>query len=199
MSQLALGPCPGEKAARQVKCGPVVRKGNEMKLPILIFTIFLFGLGGCSPGVSRYGYTIKEDQKVEDCPMPFKLKFSITDTKKLGNIEVYDHNLISSNCDIFTVLSILKRDGCYLGADLINITEEKYPDYIWSVCYRVKADFIKIDKGETKGLESDPQYDLAKLKQEGEASRKRGNAAYINAVGAGLVGGAVGGAMGGGR
>ena len=23
MSQLALGPCPGDKAARQVKCGPV--------------------------------------------------------------------------------------------------------------------------------------------------------------------------------
>ena len=30
MSQLALGPCPGDKAARQVKCGPVERnKGGK--------------------------------------------------------------------------------------------------------------------------------------------------------------------------
>lgn len=133
--------------------------------------------------------------------MPFKLKFSLAEneTKKLGNIEVYDHNLISSNCDIYTVLSILKGDGCYLGADYINITEEKYPDYIWSVCYRVKAEFVKTDKGKTEKFESDPQYDFAKLKQEGEVSRRRGNAAYMNAVGGGLVGGVVGGAIGGGR
>ncbi len=174
-----------------------------MKKSILIILVILFtGLCSCSPGVSRYGYTLKEEQLVADCTVPIKLKFLYKedDMNKLGSIEVYDHNLISTNCDIYTVLNILKRDACYLGADLIDITKEKYPDYIFSVCYRVKADFLKFSKSQqTQKFESDPQYDWEKIRVEGEISRKKGNAAYWSAVGAGAAGGAVGGAMVGGR
>jgi len=39
MSQLALGPCPGDKAARQVKCGPVMEIEMALEKPSLLETI----------------------------------------------------------------------------------------------------------------------------------------------------------------
>lgn len=168
-----------------------------------IFTAACFvTLCGCSAGVSRVGYSIDEQRNMSKCNIPIKLKAYFNDGEfdKMGAISIYDYNLISVDCDIAIALGTIKQDACYLGADVINITEEKYPDYVWSVCYRVNADFIKLhDRQQAQNIQSDPQYEWTKIEKEGAISRQIGKAAYWGAVGAGAIGGAVGGAMVGGR
>lgn len=161
--------------------------------------LFLLFLTGCAANVSRHGYQIDPKKQIAECSTPIKLRadLSNSDVQKLGMIDVYDANLVSANCDESIVLGILKNDSCQLGADLINITKERQPDYIFSVCYQVKADFIKFKTPPSSGmLVSDPQYDWAKVQERGAASKQKGTRAYAIAVGAG-VGGAVGAGIGG--
>ncbi|HJV67435.1 MAG TPA: hypothetical protein VJ550_16990 [Geomonas sp.] len=150
-------------------------------------------LCGCSLGISRIGYSVAEPQvTVPQCNVPIKLKahFKEGEVKTLGTVIAHDHYLSAEDCDIESVLDKIKRDACYLGADLINITEEKQPDYNWSICYRVNADFIKlINAKDARNLESDPQYDWGKVKEEGARSREKGKNAYWKALGSGIIGG----------
>jgi len=165
-------------------------------LKAVALTLFL--LTGCSANVTRHGYQIDPKKQVAECATPIKLKADLTnsDIQKLGMIDVYDANLVSVNCDESIVLGMLKTDSCHLGADMINITEERQPDYIFSVCYRVKADFIKFKSAPSSTLlASDPQYDWAKVQARGAISKQKGNNAYFGAVVGGAAGGAVGGAV----
>lgn len=148
---------------------------------------------GCQLGITRIGYTVAETQSAaQSCQVRFRLKarFDELEVTKLGTIVVHDHNLSSQECDIATVLGMLRRDACYLGADVVNITEEKQPDYVWSICYRATADFLRMnDPKKAEGMQSDPRYDWAKIEREGAIARQKGKNAYWKALGVGLIGG----------
>jgi hypothetical protein len=166
-------------------------------LKYCITGLIIIILYGCSANVARYGYKLNQTEVIPECSTPIKLKaeFDQSEVKKLGSIKVYDANLVSKNCDEESVLTIAKRDACHLGADVINITRENQPDYFWSVCYRIKADFLKFnDPQQAETIESDPQYEWRKVQKRGAISRRKGKQAYGMAVGAGVAGGLGGGA-----
>jgi hypothetical protein len=157
----------------------------------ILATVCAVALCGC--GFSRIGYTVSEQQEtVAHCNVPIKKKarFSEAEVKTLGTVIAHDHYLNSEACDIEAVLGRIREDACYLKADLINITYEEQPDYNWSICFRVEADLLKFnDPKEAKSIESDPQYDWAKVKEQGRIAREKGKNAYWKALGKGIIGG----------
>ncbi|HJV34327.1 hypothetical protein [Geomonas sp.] len=153
-------------------------------------TICAVALCGC--GYSRIGYTVSEQQTVEQCNVPIKKKahFREGEVKILGTVIAHDHYLNSEECDIEAVLRRVRVDACYLKADLINITYDEQPDYNWSICYRVQADLLKFtNPAEAKSIEPDPQYEWSKVQEQGAISREKGKNAYWKALGKGIIGG----------
>ena len=153
---------------------------------------FMLTAIGCAANVSRHGYQIDSGKKILSCDTPIKLNasFDKKDVITLGSIEVSDGNLISKDCDEETVLNIVRQDSCQLAADVINLTEEIQPDYFFSVCYRIKADFLKFNIAPIgQAIVSDPQYEWEKVRERGAISRQRGAAAYGAAIGSGIAGG----------
>jgi hypothetical protein len=146
----------------------------------------------CGCGYSRIGYSVSSQPAVEHCNVPIKKKahFNEGDVKTLGTVIAHDHYLNAEECDIEAVLGRIRVDACYLKADLINITYDEQPDYNWSICYRVEADLIKLtNPKDAKNIESDPQYEWAKVKEQGALSREKAKNAYWKALGKGLIGG----------
>jgi hypothetical protein len=89
------------------------------------------------------------------------------------------------------VLGIFRKDACGLGADIVNIREEKQPSFWWSTCYRAKADLLRCkDKNFLAQIKSDPQYTPELVN---ERSKKT---TILNAAGIGAAGGVAGGVLG---
>ncbi len=159
-----------------------------------LLTIFLaqFLLFGCAAAVKRQGYSVVNSQIVADCKVLI-LGYEPFDPNRmelLGSIEMYDTGF-SLYCDEEYVLRKMKEEACALGADIVNITDEKQPDF-WSTCYRAKADFIRFKNREEAALiESDPHYDPVKVRERSQETWRRVQAA----ISAGIMGGTVGGSM----
>ncbi len=150
-------------------------------------------VAGCAAGITRTGYRLPENQKSKDlqrCPITIQCnaKYDTNDVVVLGSIHAYDTS-ISTDCDEAYVLDIFCREACMLGADLINITEEKQPD-LWSTCYRARAQFLRFnDREKAKGLLSDAKYEPNLIVDRSEKSNKRTKDAIIGTVlGGPLVG-----------
>jgi hypothetical protein len=134
-------------------------------------------VSGCAAGITRTGYRLPENQKSKDlqrCPITIQCnaKYDTNDVVVLGSIDAYDTGF-STDCDEAYVLDIFCREACSVGADLINITEEKHPDG-WSTCYRAKADFLRFkDRDKAKGLLSDAKYAPNLIIERSVKSQKR--------------------------
>jgi hypothetical protein len=117
---------------------------GRMKMVKFITLIILLVLTGCSHSIRRFGYDMDRKALSKDtCEISF-LKNMPTDTtkfKRIGRIKLGDTGF-STNCHEDDALRILRRDACQLGADAVNILNEKRPDF-WSTCYRVEAEFLK--------------------------------------------------------
>jgi len=114
-----------------------------MKRSILILTVCLF-LVNCKHQISRIGYRIdKKSPAYADCGIPIKKHEKIPDSvaTKIGSIWLADTGF-SNKCSEADATVILRKEGCALDADFINITNEGKPDEE-SVCYRCKADLYK--------------------------------------------------------
>jgi hypothetical protein len=124
--------------------------------------ILLFVVCGCAAGITRIDYKQDESIKIEDvqkCSIAIKYKafYKEEDVEILGMITSYDQG-VSIDCSEIKVLYIFYKDGCYLGADLINVIEEKYPDQK-SLCYRAIAQFVRFkDRKKVYELETDSRY-----------------------------------------
>lgn len=119
-------------------------------------------LSGCAVGITRTGYRLPANvnsKNLQRCriAIQYHAKYDTNDVVVLGSIDAYDTGF-STDCDEAYVLDIFCREACSLGADLVDITEEKEPD-MWSSCYRAKAKFLRFkDREKAKGLVSDAKY-----------------------------------------
>lgn len=115
-----------------------------MKIRLLL----LFGVIaiGCGPGVSRFGYDITGKTIDPDCTVVVIENAAVDSSNAvlLGSVRIGDTGF-SIDCGENKVISMLKVEACLLGADIINLYDIKTPD-ILSSCYRVKADFYKLNK-----------------------------------------------------
>jgi hypothetical protein len=81
-----------------------------------------------------------------NCDIPIKKFETISDSvaTKIGKIKLSDSGF-SLHCSEEDAIEILKKEGCALNADFINILKESRPDSI-SNCYRCSAEFYKYKK-----------------------------------------------------
>jgi hypothetical protein len=158
-------------------------------------------VSGCAAGITRTGYQLPKGQNSKDLqrrPIAIQCngKFDTNDVEVLGSIHAYDTG-VSTDCDEAYVLDIFCREGTMLGADLINITEEKQPNPWTSTCYRAKAEFLRFkDREKTKDLVSDAKYAPNLIIERSVAAGKRTRDVIVAAVVGGALGGVVGGAVG---
>jgi len=76
-----------------------------------------------------------------------------------------------------------------LDADVINILEEKYPNF-WSTCYRAKAEFLVYkDRNRAESDYSDQKYTLEKILERSKETARRNKMVTEAGVMGGLFGG----------
>ncbi len=150
-------------------------------------------LSGCAAGISRTGYQLPAGQTSKDLPkhpiaIQCNAKYGTNDVVLLGSIHDYDTGF-STDCDEVYVLDIFCREGSLLGADLINITEEKQPSPWTSTCYRAKAQFLHLnDREKVKTLVSDAKYAPQAIIDRAAKYSTRNKEVLAGAVGGGLLG-----------
>lgn len=148
-----------------------------------------FVLFGCVSGVSRQGYSVTDKPIPADCKV-LVLGYEPFDPnrmERLGSINMFDTGF-SLYCDEMYVLQKMQEEACALGADIVNITDEKFPDF-WSTCYRAKAEFIRLKNREEAALvKADPHYDPSKVRERSQETWKRTQ----DAINAGIMGGIIG-------
>jgi len=76
-----------------------------------------------------------------------------------------------------------------LGADVINITQEKQPNPLTSTCYRAKAEFLRFKNREkAKNLVSDAKYAPEAIIERSAKFSKRNKEVMAGAVLGGVLG-----------
>lgn len=117
-----------------------------------IYLILLFLISSCTHQIIRTGYqTDKSESK--NCDIVIKKFMTITDSlQKVGEIKLGDSGF-SVACSEAHALEILRKEGCALNANIVNIVEETRPDFL-SSCYRCRAVFYKF-KGSMKDQNND--------------------------------------------
>ena len=167
-----------------------MKKRNNL---LAVFLLVL--LCSCSSGITRYGYELQDLNNLNssaDCRISIKdnMPYDKADTEILGSIKAYDTGL-SVRCDEAYVLSIFCKDACALGADVVNITQERYPSF-WSSCYRAKAEFLFFkNREQAKSLHSDWWYEPEMIVESSKETARRNKMA----IEAGIMGGMLGGMM----
>ncbi len=168
----------------------------RIMLSLFMFMSCLF-LISCSAGVTRSGYKFQDIQAFHDfsgCRVVIKnnADFTTDEVTIVGNIKVFDTQF-SVECDEEYVLDLLTKEACALGADIVNIIEEKQPN-IWSTCYRAKAQYLRVNNRQRALiLKSDPQYEWSIVQQRGAKGRQRTNEAVSGSIMGGAIGGAAAG------
>jgi hypothetical protein len=117
-----------------------------MKRLIYCLIIGIFFIN-CKHQVSRIGYNVDtKGSSYVNCNIPIKKFEIISDSVaiKIGKVKLSDTGF-SKYCSEEDAIVILKKDGCALNADFINITKESRPDSV-SNCYRCSAEFYKFIK-----------------------------------------------------
>jgi len=149
-------------------------------------------VSGCAAGITRTGYKLPENQSaktLERCPIAIQrsANYDTNEIIVLGSIREYDTGF-STYCDEAYVLDLFCKEACMLGADLINIKEEKEPS-LWSTCYRAKAEFLRFkDRAKVTGLLSDPKYTPNLIIERSVKSNKRTTELIVASVLAGPLG-----------
>ena len=151
---------------------------------------------GCAAGISRTGYHLPADQAANNLPrrpiaIRYEMHYSTNDMAVLGSIHAYDTGL-STDCDEAAILDIFCREGNMLGADIVNITQEKQPNPLTSTCYRARAEFLRFkDREKAKDLVSDPKYAPNLIIDRSIATGKRNRQVIAGTVLGGVLGGLV--------
>ena len=116
-----------------------------------VITVLL--LCGCSTYVKYDAQYATGVSKAPGCDLdiampPDSLQGSI---KKVGHIYIGDTGL-SIDCGWDTVMRNLRENACAAGADAVQVTSFKQPDWV-STCYRVDADFYVYTKNKPPRME----------------------------------------------
>ena len=119
---------------------------KQMKRLIYFFIVCLF-FTNCKHQVSRIGYEANANRSSnENCNIPIKKFEAIQDSvaTKIGAMRLSDSGF-SYSCSEEDAMAVLKKEGCAINADFINISKESRPDSV-SHCYRCRAEFYKYRK-----------------------------------------------------
>jgi hypothetical protein len=161
----------------------------EMKISISIMFIFFFLITGCAVGIERVGYLQPESScspkaGYHKIVIKHQASFTDQDVTILGIIKSYEKGF-SINCDEISVLNIFEMDARAIGADIVNVVSEKYPDFR-STCYRSTAELIRLNnRNEAASLFTDDYYSNENL----TARQKAADAEFHRAMEAGFIGG----------
>lgn len=158
----------------------------------LLCALCVLILSSCSYKINRTGYQASKSNLTSDCDIVIKKYAAIDDSmQKLGEIRLKDSGFTVS-CSEADAIKLLKKEGCALNANLINITDEYRMD-IKSTCYRCTAHFYRVKTDST--LVSDARFAEDKIETRSKNDKKRTNAIIWSSILAGLVAGIVVGLM----
>lgn len=155
-------------------------------LGIILVLLFVFG---CAAGIERQGYSITSKTVPADCKVLIVgyVPFDPNKMILLGRVKMYDTGF-SVFCDEQSVLQRMKEDACARGADIVDITDEKFPN-AWSTCYQAKADLIRFkNRKDVALLKPDPHYAAAKIRERSQMTWRRTQ----EGINAGIMGGIIG-------
>jgi hypothetical protein len=172
---------------------------QKLKKEITMFTkscflLFLFFfLIGCTHTIRRNGYTI--DKKSNgDCIVEFERGTPVDSTKEkvIGKVKVGDSGF-SFACGEDDAIEIFKKEACGAGANIVNIINEKRPDFL-STCYRAEALLIIRTTSDTINNEDNnlryrTDNDSTSLHLRVERDHKRTAGIMIGSIIAGLLAG----------
>jgi TPR repeat protein len=156
-------------------------------------------LSGCTSGITRTGYRLPAGQTSVATTnrliaIKYNVHYSTNDVVLLGSIHAYDTGF-STRCDEAYVLGIFSEEGRMLGADVINITGERQPDF-WSTCYQARAQFLRFkDRKMAMEVSSDPKYAPDLVAERSERSKELATGEIEAAVVGGALGGAASGVI----
>jgi hypothetical protein len=114
---------------------------------LIYFIIICLLFVSCKHQISRIGYNVDtKSPSYADCNITIKKFETIPDSvaTKIGKVKLSDSGF-SKRCSEEDAVVILKKEGCALKADFINISKESRPDSV-SNCYRCSAEFYKYKK-----------------------------------------------------
>jgi len=157
----------------------------------LIAVFSLFFIISCSHRITRIGFA-GGAMACDTCQPVIKkmATFNNVPVKKLGTVKLGDSGF-STKCEEPDAILILKKEACAVGADIINITDEKRAD-VWSTCYRVEADLLKITDSAMRGkITSDPDYQNIALEYRQDQDKDRKTMMIIGGIVAGVAAGLV--------
>lgn len=148
---------------------------------------------GCSSSIKRSGYSVPRDAAPhvdsQHIPVMKNMVYEAADAALLGIISARDTGF-AVKCSEAYVLGIFRNDAGVIGADVVNIIQEKQPS-IWVTCYRATAQLLRFnDRAKAQALMSDAEYSDELVKERS----KKGDRIMRNAVIGGALGGAIGGA-----
>jgi len=164
------------------------KKFNEMKRIFLCLVLLVIILSGCSHKIYRAGYDVKKGQ-YRNCDIAITRYMVVSDSVvKVGEIRLGDTGF-SSECGEADAIEILQNEGCALGADIINIIEEKKPNFC-SSCYRYRAEFYIYKNPMAKG-KSDIFYNPEFVRQRDARDDQKKFFSSILGFGLGMVSGSI--------
>jgi hypothetical protein len=109
----------------------------------MVFVSLLLIVTSCTHIITREGYEINKTKINEKCEIQI-VKEMVLDTAKgkiIGKVKDGDSGF-SFACGEDDAIEIFKKEACNIGANIIDITEEKRADWL-SSCYRATALLIK--------------------------------------------------------
>lgn len=113
---------------------------------MIVLYLNVFFISGCtSYTVKRSGY--EKEQNSQDIKSTAEIsivKFSSFNSnayEKIGEIKLRD-NAFTAGCSESDAIRMLREEASYLGADIVNIIDERRPDMLNS-CYSCQAEFFK--------------------------------------------------------
>ncbi len=123
---------------------------NNCLAKILFLVLITATVSSCSYNITRKNYSddisiqkAKEAQKSgsADCDVTIRRELDVAkdDVKFLGKMKLREGGA-TWDCTEADAINILKKEACFLGANLIVITHESRPN-VWSTCYSCDASF----------------------------------------------------------
>lgn len=139
----------------------------------------------CTHKILRSGYAI-QNKEINDCNIAIVRSKTFADTiaTKIGEIKLGDTGF-SVTCSEQDAISILKKEGCSIGADIINIKEESRSDIV-STCYRCRAEFYKYASPNIQ-IKTDSDFLPQSVENRVADDKQRNTIITIIAVAAGLT------------
>lgn len=107
----------------------------------------------CSPHTERVGYSLSNKVDTTNCSMKIEYNNYLLKKSNLIGTYIFSGSLFSSNCSKEVFLDSIKKEGCYLGANLVNIYNIEEPS-LFNSCYNAYADFYKVNN-DSLAIEND--------------------------------------------